>query len=106
MQTEAATWTIEILQRATISSNGAAICWEIKKQSTVALSSTKAEYQAMAAAVQEAIYLRAFMNDFGYPMKEPNYIGENYLSCIKMCHNRNTSTQSYISSEKESKTEK
>ena len=67
--------------------NGAAICWEVKKQATVALSSTEAEYQAMAAAVQEAIYLRALMKDFGYPMKEPTYIGEDNQSCIKMCHN-------------------
>ena len=67
--------------------NGAAISWEVKKQATVALSSTEAEYQAMGAAVQEAIYLRALMKDFGYPMKDPTYIGEDNQSCIKMCHN-------------------
>lgn len=67
--------------------NGAAISWEVKKQATVALSSTEAEYQAMAAAVQEAIYLRSVMKDFGYPVKEPTQIGEDNQSCIKMCHN-------------------
>ena len=67
--------------------NGAAISWGVKKQSTVALSSTEAEHQAMAAAVQEAIYLRSLMNDFGYPIKEPTQIGEDNQSCIKMCHN-------------------
>ena len=67
--------------------DGGAISWEVKKQATVALSSTEAEYQAMAAAVQEAIYLRALMKDFGYPMKEPTDIGEDNQSCIKMCHN-------------------
>ena len=67
--------------------NGAAISWEVKKQSTVALSSTEAEYQAMAAAVQEAIYLRSLMKDFGYPMEESTQIGEDNQSCIKMCHN-------------------
>ena len=66
---------------------GGAISWEVKKQATVALSSTEAEYQAMAAAVQEAIYLRALMKEFGYPMKEPTDIGEDNQSCIKMCHN-------------------
>ena len=67
--------------------DGGAISWEVKKQATVALSSTEAEYQAMAAAVQEAIYLRALMKDFGYLMKEPTDIGEDNQSCIKMCHN-------------------
>ena len=67
--------------------NGAAISWGVKKQSTVVLSSTEAEYKAMAAAVQEAIYLRSLMKDFGYPMKEPTQIGEDNQSCIKMCHN-------------------
>ena len=67
--------------------NGAAISWGVKKQSTVALSSTEAEYQAMPAAVQKAIYLRSLMKDFGYPMKEPTQIGEDNQSCMKMCHN-------------------
>ena len=67
--------------------NGAAISWQVKKQPTVTLSSTGAEYQAMASAVQEEIYLRALMKDFGYPMKEATYIGEDNQSCIKMCHN-------------------
>ena len=48
----------------------------------MALSSTKAEYQAMAAAVQEAIYLRALIKEFGYPMKEPTYIGEDNQPCM------------------------
>ncbi len=67
--------------------NGGAISWEVKKQATVALSTAEAEYQAMAAAVQEAIYLRALLEDFGYPMKKPIDIGEDNQSCIKMCHN-------------------
>ena len=59
----------------------------MKKQATVALSSAEEEYQAMAAALQEAIYLRAALEDFGLPMKKPNHIGEDSQSCIKMCHN-------------------
>ena len=34
--------------------SGGAISWEAKKRTTVALSTAEAEYQAMAAAVQEA----------------------------------------------------
>ena len=67
--------------------NGGAISWEVKKQATVALSSAEAEYQAMAAAVQETIYLRALLEDFGLAMKKPIDIGEDNQSCNKMCHN-------------------
>ena len=41
----------------------------------------------MAAAVQEAIYLQAFLEDLGIPMKKPTNIGEDNQSCIKMCPN-------------------
>ena len=71
----------------TFQGNGSAIRWEVKKQATVALSSTEAEYQAMASAVQEAIYLRALTKDFGYLMKESTNIGEDNQPCIKMYHN-------------------
>ncbi|CAB3978840.1 Hypothetical predicted protein [Paramuricea clavata] len=67
--------------------NGGAISWEVKKQATVALSTAEAEYQAMAAAAQEAIYLRALLKDFGFPMEKATDIGEDNQSCIKMCHN-------------------
>lgn len=40
---------------------GAPVAWESKKQSTVALSSTEAEYMALAAATKEACYLRRFI---------------------------------------------
>ena len=67
--------------------NGGAISWEVKKQATVALSTAEAEYQAMAAAAQEAIYLRSLLEDLGIPTKKPIDIGEDNQSCIKMCHN-------------------
>jgi hypothetical protein len=67
--------------------NGGAISWEVKKQATVALSTAEAEYQAMAAAAQKAIYLRALLKDFGFSMKKAIDIGEDNQSCIKMCHN-------------------
>ena len=66
--------------------NEGAISW-VKKQATVALSTAEAEYQAMAAAAQEAIYLRALLKDFGFPMEKATDIGKNNQSCIKMCHN-------------------
>ena len=45
--------------------NGAAICWTSKKQSTVALSSTEAEYMALTQATKESLWLQALMMDIG-----------------------------------------
>ena len=45
--------------------NGAAVCWSSKKQSTVALSSTEAEYMALTQAVKEALWLLAILEDLG-----------------------------------------
>ena len=41
-----------------LNGRGAALSWGVKKQATVALSSSEAEYQGMAAAAQEAFYLK------------------------------------------------
>ncbi|XP_043481615.1 secreted RxLR effector protein 161-like [Leptopilina heterotoma] len=46
---------------------GAAISWESKKQRTVALSSTEAEYMALTHASKEAIHLIAFLNQLRLP---------------------------------------
>jgi len=45
--------------------NGAAISWNSKKQATVALSSTEAEYMALTQAVKESIWLQTLLHDFG-----------------------------------------
>ena len=39
---------------------GAAVCWNSRKQPTVALSSTKPEYLALSSTTQEAIWMRNF----------------------------------------------
>lgn len=44
---------------------GAAITWESRKQRTVALSSTEAEYIALSEAAKEAVYLRTFLKEIG-----------------------------------------
>ncbi|XP_037958216.1 secreted RxLR effector protein 161-like [Teleopsis dalmanni] len=45
--------------------SGAAICWEARKQRTVALSSTESEYMAISEATKEALYLKAILDDVG-----------------------------------------
>jgi hypothetical protein len=39
------------------------VSWEARKQQTVALSSTEAEYMALSDATKEAIYLRRFLKE-------------------------------------------
>ena len=46
-----------------LSPNGTAITWKSRKQQTVALSTCEAEYMALAATVQEALYLRQLLRD-------------------------------------------
>ena len=45
--------------------NGAAVSWNSKKQSTIALSSTEAEYIALTQAVTESLWLQAILDDLG-----------------------------------------
>lgn len=42
---------------------GSAVSWESRKQRTVALSSTEAEYMAIADGTKEAMFLRSFLNE-------------------------------------------
>jgi hypothetical protein len=52
-------------------SNGGAITWGSKKQTTIALSSTEAEYVALSEASREAMWLRHLYGELGYTQKEP-----------------------------------
>jgi len=45
---------------------GCPISWESRKQRTVALSSTEAEYMALSEASKEGVYLRHFLSDLGF----------------------------------------
>ncbi|KAG2758651.1 hypothetical protein Pcac1_g29243 [Phytophthora cactorum] len=45
--------------------NGGCISWRSKKQRTVALSSTEAEYMALSEATQEAAWLKVFLCELG-----------------------------------------
>ena len=70
-----------------LNGRGAALSWGAKKQKTVDLSSSEAEYQGMAAAVEEALYLKQLLEDFGIQQKRPIAIGEGNQSCIRLCQN-------------------
>ena len=46
--------------------NRGPISWDCRKQRTVALSTTAAEYMGMAECVKEAIYLERFIRELGF----------------------------------------
>ncbi len=52
-------------------SNMGAITWMSKKQTTIALSTTEAEYVALSEASREAIWLRHLYGELGFIQKEP-----------------------------------
>ena len=57
---------------------GGAITWRSKKQTTIALSLTEAEYIALSEAGQEACWLRNLYEEIGYIQESPNIIkGDN-----------------------------
>ena len=54
--------------------NGGPISWASRLQPTVALSSTEAEYMAVCAAAQEAVYLRNLIGSLQPPARtRPSY---------------------------------
>lgn len=64
--------------------NGGTISWACRKQSCVALSSTEAEYVALAEACQEAVWLQNLLKDFNEEQVQPTVIFEDNQSCIKL----------------------
>ena len=66
---------------------GAAINWEVKKQRTVALSSTEAEYMSLTEASKEAIYIRRFMSEIGLPIKGATLIHNDNQAAQKLARN-------------------
>lgn len=64
-----------------------AISWQSKKQKTVALSSVEAEYMAIRAAVQEAIWWRSFLHGLGYDITQPTTIYTDSQGSITLAKN-------------------
>jgi hypothetical protein len=66
---------------------GGAITWRSKKQTTVALSSTEAEYVALSEAGREACWLRSLYEELGYSQKSPSLIKGDNDGSIAMARN-------------------
>jgi hypothetical protein len=72
---------------------GAAIMWGSRQQSTVALSSTEAEYMALSDCLKEVLYHRSLLS-FIFPeyVDETSVMFEDNEGCIKLAYN-NASTK-------------
>jgi hypothetical protein len=73
---------------------GAAISWSSKQQSTRALSSTEAEYTALAATTQESAYLNGIFEDLDLKISTPTTIYADNQGAIHIAHNNITSQRS------------
>jgi len=63
------------------------ISWESRKQRTVALSSTEAEYMALTEATKEAIHLRRFMQELGLKNFANTTVYNDSISAQKLATN-------------------
>jgi hypothetical protein len=64
-----------------------AVCWQSKKQSSVALSSTEAEYMALSLAAKEVYWLRALLEDLKLDQHTPTTILEDNQGAIALSRN-------------------
>lgn len=62
---------------------GGPICWGSRKQTCVALSSTEAEFVALAESCQELQWIDRLLTDFSVKTIKPILIHEDNQSCIK-----------------------
>jgi hypothetical protein len=64
-----------------------AISWRSKRQSTVAQSSTEAEYMALSEATREAVSWRMFLGELGLDIREPTTILADNQGSIALSKN-------------------
>lgn len=74
-----------------ILSNGA-ISWCSQKQKVIALSSTEAEFIALANAMQDMIWLKQVLTELRFDVKTPHLLCDN-VSTIHIAQNNNYSAR-------------
>jgi hypothetical protein len=63
---------------------GATYAWSSKKQTTVATSSTEAEYTALAHATRFAVWSRYLLDEIGYAQGDPTVIHEDNQAALAL----------------------
>ena len=66
---------------------GSAICWNSKKQQTVALSTAEAEYMALANGVQQSLWIKNLLNELNIGVGQSFLIKEDNQACISIGNN-------------------
>ncbi|XP_073510837.1 uncharacterized protein [Phyllobates terribilis] len=69
------------------------ISWSGRKQVSVALSSTEAEYVSPVYTSQVVIWLKQLLEDFGKPLAQPTVIYEDNQGCIKLASSEKISAR-------------
>ena len=67
--------------------NDCVISWKSTKQSCVALSTAEAEYVALSAASQEAVWIQKLLTEFRMDKIKPMIIHEDNQSALSMTKN-------------------
>ena len=76
---------------------GAAVSWASKRQQTVALSSTEAEYMCACSGAQEITHIRGLMSELGFAPKKPTTLFEDNQSAMHLVdHGGNHSRSKHI----------
>ena len=77
-----------------ISDGSSVICWSSRKQQTVALSSTEAEYMSISLASQECVYLLSLVKSLGLDLGGPILLQGDNNGVIKLAQNPITNSRS------------
>lgn len=72
---------------------GEAVSWETKRQHTVALSSTEAEFMFMTAAIQECIWLRRLEREWVHHTPVPMLLHCDKKDAIQIAMNNSYSSR-------------
>jgi hypothetical protein len=67
--------------------NGNLVSWCAKKQDTVAVSTTEAEWMAACECMKEVIWLCELLSEIGIQVEKPATMFEDNQSTIKVCEN-------------------
>ena len=67
--------------------NGGAVSWKSRRQDSVSLSTSEAEFVAASQCAQEVLYLREILRDFHETQQSPTLVYEDNLACIAMSEN-------------------